>query len=112
MKPQLIFVCGPYRAATDNERHENIEAARAVAVEVWRKGHYALCPHMNSMFMSGVCDEQQFLDGALEMLRRCDAVIMVDGWKQSGGSMLEFANAAGDHTTIYHSIADVPEVDE
>lgn len=110
VKPQLIFVCGPYRADTDNERHDNIEAARKVAVEVWRKGHYALCPHKNSEFMSGVCDEQQFLDGSLEMLRRCDAVIMVGGWRNSEGSRLEFAHAAGRHLALYHSIDDVPEV--
>ena len=113
MKPQLIFVCGPYRADTDNERNKNIEAARAVAVEVWRKGHYALCPHLNSAFMSGVCDEAQFLDGAKEMLRQCGAVVLVsDMWHTSQGALDEYDTAVINEITLYDSITDVPQVDE
>lgn len=111
MKPKLIFVCGPYRADTDNERRANIEAARTVAVEVWRKGHYALCPHTNSAWMSGVCDEQQFLDGAMEMLRRCDAIVVVRGGA-SKGMQRELREAGIAKLKLYTDIKDVPEVDE
>jgi hypothetical protein len=87
---KLAFIAGPYRADTDFERMNNILAARAVAAEVWQvDGWGAICPHMNTSMFSGICDEQKFLDGAMEILSRCDAIVLMDGYMSSEGTFKE-----------------------
>jgi len=90
---QLAYVAGPYTGANHNEVHENIENARRVAVELWRLGYAVICPHLNSAFMSGVVDESVFYAGGIEMLRRCDLVVLVGKWEESTGTMREIDEA-------------------
>ena len=90
---QLAYVAGPYTGANHNEVHENIEAARLVAIELWRLGYAVICPHLNSAFMSGVVDESVFYEGGIEMLRRCDLVVLFGKWEESTGTMCEIDEA-------------------
>lgn len=94
---KLICIAGPYRAATIAGIHNNIELARQAAAEVWAAGFYALCPHMNSAFLDGVAPDEVFLMGGLEMVRRCDAVLVLPSFdgKNSKGTVRE-ANLAVD----------------
>ena len=90
----LVYIAGPYRADTPHEIHANIERARRYAASVWRKdGWAALCPHMNTAHMDGVCSPERFLEGTMEMMRRCDAVLMMPGWEHSEGARAEKAEA-------------------
>ena len=77
---KLAYVAGKYRGRTHNEIAQNIHAARSVATRLWELGYAVICPHTNSGFMSGVAAEEVFLEGGLEMLRRCDLLVLVDGW--------------------------------
>jgi len=87
---KVAYIAGPYRsAAGPNGIHENIERARAVAVEVWQRGFMAFCPHLNTAMMDGAVPDSVFLSGGLEMLRRCDIVVLVPGWERSAGSKAE-----------------------
>jgi len=90
LKLKLVYIAGPYRADTENGVHENIEAARKVAVEVWKLGAVAVCPQLNSAYMCGVVPVERFLEGGLELVRRCDAVMLLRGWRGSIGSQSEF----------------------
>jgi len=93
-KKIVAFVAGPYRADTHAQVRRNIEAARAVAEELWAKGYAVICPHLNSAWMSGVTDEQDFLDGALELLRRSDIVVAIGRpGKLSSGTKMEVEEA-------------------
>jgi hypothetical protein len=83
---KIAYVAGPYRGKTHNEVQKNIQNAREVAEFLWSKGFAVICPHMNSAFMSGCCDEKAFLAGYIEILKRCDFVVLVDGWEASAGS--------------------------
>ncbi len=109
---KVAYVIGPYRGQTHNEVAENIAAARDVAAHLWSLGYAALCPHLNSAFMSGVAPEQTFLDGTLEMLRRCDLVVMVRGWTDSMGSVYEFEEAGSLGIPVYTDIDSVPPADD
>ncbi len=90
---KIAYVAGPYHADTVNGVAENIARARAVAVRLWRLGYAALCPHLNSAFMSGAVPESQFLEAGLEFLRRADLVVLVDGWERSEGTAREIEEA-------------------
>ncbi|NLH50278.1 MAG: DUF4406 domain-containing protein, partial [Myxococcales bacterium] len=82
---KLAYVAGRYRGRTHNEIMENIQAARCVSVRLWELGYAVICPHTNSAFMSGVASEDAFLRGGIEMLRRCDLLVLVEGWQTSEG---------------------------
>ena len=90
---KLVYIPGPYRAPTPWGVEQNIQRAAEVAAEVWRAGHAALCPDANSAHMEGVTDDANFLAGTLEMMRRCDAVLLVPGWGTSVGTQAERAEA-------------------
>jgi hypothetical protein len=56
-------------------------------------GMVALCPHANSRHMDGVASDEVFLDGTMELLRRCDAVALVSNWRDSAGARAEVEEA-------------------
>lgn len=89
----LAYIAGPYRGANSLDVSHHIESARDVAAELWRRGYYALCPHMNTAHFDGIVDDRVFLDGALELMRRCDLVVLAPGWQQSEGSREEIREA-------------------
>jgi hypothetical protein len=70
---------------------QNVMKAMARSLEVWRRGHAAVCPHANTMFFQDAdgCEDRVWLDGDIEMLRRCDALLTVEGWKESNGATAE-----------------------
>ena len=37
----------------------------------------------------GACDDSVWLDGDLEILGRCDVIVMMDGWQESNGASRE-----------------------
>jgi len=100
-KRMIIYVAGPYRGKTTNEVLHNIERARAVAEEIWRRGHIAICPHMNTAFMGGVVPDEDFLSADIEILKRCDAICMVPGWGESEGARMEYEFAVINDIPIY-----------
>jgi hypothetical protein len=100
----VVYVAGPYRGACESEVFSNIVAARAVAAEVWRLKAVAICPHCNTAFMGGVVPDKRFLEGDLELLRRSDAVITVEGWERSVGARNEIAEAKEIDLPVFHQI--------
>lgn len=90
---KVVYIAGRYRGPTAWDVDQNITAAKAVAARVWAAGFVALCPHTNSAHMEGAATNEQFLAGTLELLRRCDAVVLVPGWESSRGTLAEVAEA-------------------
>lgn len=86
---KVIYIAGPFRGRSHWEECRNIRDAESLALRVWRLGHAALCPHLNTANFSGVCPDEVWLKGDLEMLRRCDAILMTDTWMQSAGATAE-----------------------
>lgn len=92
-RPKVIYIAGKYRGRTPWEVEQNIRAAEEVAAKVWAAGMVALCPHANSRHMDGVASDEHFLAGTLELMRRCDAVVLVPNWRDSAGAQAEVAEA-------------------
>ena len=85
----VAYIAGRYRGASENEVYENIQLARRCAVDCWKVGLVPLAPHMSSAFMGGVASDQAFLDGTMELLRRCDMVVLLPNWRESRGAIAE-----------------------
>lgn len=52
-----------------------------------------ICPHLNTANFDGIVPDQNFLDGTMEMMRRCDLVVLLPGWGDSSGSIKEKSEA-------------------
>lgn len=86
----LIYVAGPYRSQTKDGVKENIRRAQEAAVGLWRQGWVVICPHANTAGIDYAVSEQTFLAGDLEILKRCDAIYLLRGWKNSKGAVVEY----------------------
>jgi hypothetical protein len=105
----IIYVAGKYSGDTD----ANIDAARLVAIDVWKSGNVAICPHLNTVHFEQVPDLdltwEDYLQGDFNIISRCDAMIMVPGWEDSRGAVAERVYAQSLAMPIYY-YPDVPPV--
>lgn len=85
----VVYVAGPFRGANAWEIEQNIRRAEALALEVWKLGCAAISPHANTRFFQGAADDSVWLDGDLEIVARCDAVLFTPDWKRSSGATAE-----------------------
>ena len=86
----IVYISGPYRAKTEWGVEQNIHRAMDAAAEVWAAGHVAICPHGNTAHMGGLATHDEFIAGDLEIIERCcDAMIMLEGWEDSEGAVIE-----------------------
>lgn len=103
---KVAFVSGPYRADTIAGTVDNIRAAEAVAKELWRLGFAVFCPHLNTALFDGVCSGETWLAGDLEILSRCDLVVLVPDWERSAGATAENKHANSLVIPVYEWPAD------
>lgn len=101
-KIPVVYIAGPFRAPTPWDLEQNIRRAEEVALEVARAGAMPLCPHANTRFFNGQCTDEFWLNGTMELLRRCDALVTVDGWSQSEGSISEVNYSRSVSMPIFH----------
>ena len=104
MTPQLIYIAGPYRAGRGRTERENVRAAEEVALEIWKSGHYALCPHLNTAFFTGEAPDDTWLAGDLRMIEGCDAVVLIGNWEFSDGTRQEIAHAIENGIPVYDGL--------
>jgi len=91
---KLIYVAGPFRAKDAWEIEQNIRRAEELSLEIWRAGAVAICPHLNTRFFQGAAPDDVWLEGDKEIIRRCDAVCLVQNWEKSVGTQAEVALAS------------------
>lgn len=106
---KVIYIAGKYRGPNAWTIEQNIRAAEEVAARVWALGMVAMCPHANSRHMEGVASDEHFLAGTLELLRRCDAVVLVPNWRDSAGARAEKAEAERLGIPVFHEVEHIAE---
>jgi len=100
----VIYIAGPFRAPNAWAIEQNIRRAEELALAVWLSGMAALCPHTNTRFFQGAADDAVWLDGDLELLTRCDAVLLVPGWERSQGATAERARAIEKGSPVFEDL--------
>lgn len=86
---KLAFISGPYRGPTESDVVRNIRHAEKYAIQYWLKGFAVICPHKNTALLGGLAPEKVWLEGDMEILRRCDLIVMIPGWENSEGAKAE-----------------------
>lgn len=99
---KIIYICGPYRANTERDLVVNIRRAELAALFIWQNGGAAICPHMNTAFFGGACPDKVWLEGDLEILKRCDGVFTTKYWQESIGAKAEVELAKELGIPVFH----------
>lgn len=89
---KLVYIAGPYTAATDEEIEANILAAEELARRIIARTDKVAClvPHsIGRNFKRGPGSPQYWYDATLRMLEPCDALITVGNWRASKGTRNE-----------------------
>lgn len=101
---KVIYVAGPFRGPDAWVIESNIRRAETLALEVWRSGAAAICPHTNTRFYQGAAPDEVWLDGDLAILARCDAILMTPDWERSSGARTEREYAASIKIPVFYTI--------
>jgi nucleoside 2-deoxyribosyltransferase len=101
---KTVYVAGPFRGKDSWEMEQNIRRAETLALEVWRAGFAALCPHCNTRFFQGAAPDEVWLDGDLALLTGCDAVLMTPDWERSQGARAEREFALGQGVPVFYTL--------
>lgn len=101
---RVVYVAGPFRGPDHWAIAENIRNAERLALEVWRLGAAALCPHANTAHFQNAAPDDVWLDGDLAMLAKCDAIIMTPDWKRSSGACAEEAFARAHGVPVFYDL--------
>jgi hypothetical protein len=104
---RIIYIAGPFRGPTAWDVECNVRRAEELAFEVFQLGAMPLTPHANTRFFHGQGPDQFWLDGTLELLRRCDAVILTDDWRRSAGARGERAEAERLGMAVFENVREL-----
>ena len=110
MKQLVVYIAGPFRGDSAWKIEKNIRVAEEASLEIWRNGHVALCPHLNTRFFQGELPDDVWLRGDLELLRRCDVVYMVGDWQKSTGAKEERQFALANNVPVSETLEGVLEL--
>lgn len=91
----VVYIAGPHKANTIKGVKENIRKAEYYAFKYWEMGYTVLCPHKNTGLIDLECrlPDEVWLEGGIELLSRCDIIVMIPGWGHSEGSKAEWYEA-------------------
>lgn len=103
-KGRKIYVAGPYRASTEELKTENIWHAIRVSVRLWELGWYCFTPHANTAHFDNFSSlpPEIYLNGDIEFLKCCDAILMLKGFEKSEGAKRELEVALENELEIYY----------
>lgn len=101
---KVVYVAGPFRAPTPWEQEQNVRRAEEASLRVWKAGLVAICPHTQTRFFQNSAPDQYWLEGTLEMMRRCDAVLVLPGYEKSVGTLGEITEATLLGIPVFYNI--------
>jgi hypothetical protein len=90
---KVVYVAGPFTGKSSWDIEGNVRRAEGLALEVAKLGAMPLCPHTNTRFFHGTITNEFWYDGTLELMRRADAIILIEGWQGSHGTGRELEEA-------------------
>lgn len=109
MNKPIIYIAGPFRGPSHWAIYNNILEAERLALEVWKNGAVAICPHANTAHFQLELPNSVWLEGDLEILKRCDAVLVTPRWRQSEGAIAEVDFAQERDIQVLESVEEFKE---
>lgn len=115
---KLCYIAGPYRAECAFKTSRNISRAEQMGkrLTLERPEYFPVIPHKNTELwdfdgtMKNVKDDY-YLSGTLEVMRRCNAVLVLPDYRRSSGTVAEIAEAERLGIPVYYSIESIADGD-
>jgi len=87
MREIIVYISGKY----SGDIEANLKLARTTAIQVWEAGFTCLAPHLNTIHfeIDSKCKYEDYLAGDLQLLQRCDCILMLNNWESSNGAKTE-----------------------
>ena len=100
---KIIYLAGPLTDEDETIQLNNIRFACDVAAELRGAGMIVISPHEMGYHHPDSLDYEAWMDHGLQILSRCDEVMLLPGWEYSAGTQREisFAGAYGIPATKY-----------
>lgn len=105
----LVYIAGPYRAEHPYQIQQNINNAWNTGVEICKLGYYPVVPHLSTMHMEGLGTPEFFIEATLEVMRRCDAVLVCPNFEKSKGTLGEIKEANKLGIPVFYTILGLQE---
>jgi hypothetical protein len=106
---KVVYVAGPYRGDGEWQVVQNIRKAEKLALEIWKAGAVAICPHKNTALFGGTLPDETWLRGDLELVRRSDAVCCTPDWERSEGARGEVKLARDLGIPVFATLQEVKD---
>ena len=109
---KLVYVAGRYRGWSPEATKANIKNAQYHGILLCERGFMPVIPHCNTAgfeLLTDAVDQDFWLDGTMELMRRCDYVLMVPGYNQSDGAIQEMIEAERLHLPIFYDARSIPD---
>lgn len=104
---KVVYIAGKFRGPNAWAVECNVREAEALSLKVWAAGFAALCPHTNTRHFDGTLPDHVWLEGTLEIMRRCDAVLLVSNWRDSAGARAEREEAIARGMPVFETIEQI-----
>lgn len=113
---KLVYIAGPYTAETNSGVMRNIQHAEEAGVYAINKGWFPVIPHKNTGGMERLAfsvktDYTFWLRGCVQIMLKCDAVMLMDRYEESPGAQAEkrIAQAAGIPVYLQNELPQIKE---
>lgn len=101
---KLIYIAAPYTTHDEFEKQLNIEAAKYIGYKIAKAGMMPVLPTVNTALFDEANSPEFWYEGTLELMRRCDAVYVLDGSDESKGVINEIAIARSMQLPVFTTI--------
>lgn len=104
----IAYIAGKYTADTREGVQANIDAAEAVGKAMLLQGYVPLIPHRITGFwdtdplFSHMRHGDWMHKVCLPLLDKCDCIVMMPGWQDSPGSVMEHQHASNQGKPIFY----------
>jgi len=99
---KLIYIACALTAPTEFETQLNVVAARQAGYQIAKLGFYPIMPTVNTSGFEAANTKEFWYKATAELLNRCDAVYVVDGWHDSTGVKGEIDEAKRLGMPVYY----------
>ena len=104
---KIVYIAGPFRGPNAWAIECNVRVAENAALSVAMAGFCPLCPHAMFRHFDKTLPDSFWLSATQDLLRRCDAMLLVGNWERSQGALAEKVLAESLNIPVVYDVAEL-----